>query len=77
MATLTTEGRIRAAALALTPHERASRFAHLRRTVLEGGGVVLDEGLTLELVTLGQLLGIEVQCERVALPSFGRSAERP
>ena len=76
MATPTTEGRIRAAALALTPQERASRFAHLRRTVLEGGGVVLDEGLTLELVTLGQLLGIEVKCERVALPSFGRSAER-
>ena len=67
----TTESRIRATAAAMTPQERARRFAHLRCAVSEQGGILLDENMTLELVCLAHLLGIDVQVERVDLPSFG------
>lgn len=74
-ATMTTaEERIRAVAAALTADERAARFAQLRQTVAQTGGVLLDPHLTLELLALAEHLGVPVEWRRVELPSYARDA---
>lgn len=77
--TLTTSDRLRAVCKAMTDNERFRRFQELKQVAADQGGILLDPDQTLELVALGDLLGVEVIVERVELytPPKGAAVEEP